>query len=194
MSSAIILVVWVIQLLMVFFEQSPPEIEIVQKSIAIGHDAEKLVFRVKDSGTGLDEIQIRAIQSGRRYQIYRLSHFPDKKISTTEILLESKKIGLFGGKFELHILAFDRSFWSNKAEARWTAEIDLTPPRIELVTVETNTKRGGTGLVFYKVFGGTSSKNGVLIRDRLYDGIPASKIDSRFEKHERTYPFGYWSI
>ena len=112
-------------------EFSAPQIEVVELPRGIGIAPVTLSLRVNDVGAGLDEVIVRARQRGRVRELLRrklggASSFAEK------IDFQGTKSNFSEGVVDFEIVAFDRSFWSNRGEKAVQMRVDYHKPKVEL--------------------------------------------------------------
>ena len=161
-------------------EFSAPQIEVVELPRGIGIAPVTLSLRVNDVGAGLDEVIVRARQRGRVRELLRrklggASSFAEK------IDFQGTKSNFSEGVVDFEIVAFDRSFWSNRGEKAVQMRVDYHKPKVEVITTQHNARRGGSQLVFYRVFDEDIALSGVKVGNKVFQGFRASGLDSAFE-------------
>lgn len=146
------------------FEMRPPLIEAVKAPNLIGRLA-RFEFKISDHQTGLREVGLIIEQSGKRFELAR-EVFPAPSARTlwrrgeaTEKKLEFdadiQELGLKEGPARLLLLASDHSFYNffkgNEAKLEKNLRIDLTPPRIQVLSREHYINQGGSEALLYSV-------------------------------------------
>lgn len=155
-----------------------PEIERKGPRINIKLDSEYVGLRpfdveVKDEGKGLKKVSIVLADENGESTLYE-EEYPspimEKKFT---VQLDPRKLGMKEGAAEIRIMAEDRShsniFRGNKANVSKKVIIDLTSPRIEVVSTEHYINFGGSGLVIYKA-SSDAVKSGVEVGDYFFPG------------------------
>ncbi|HEX3036031.1 MAG TPA: hypothetical protein VHT73_13060, partial [Thermodesulfobacteriota bacterium] len=131
-----------------------PEIERKGPRINIKLDSEYVGLRpfdveVKDEGKGLKKVSIVLADENGESTLYE-EEYPspimEKKFT---VQLDPRKLGMKEGAAEIRIMAEDRShsniFRGNKTNVSKKVIIDLTSPRIEVVSTEHYINFGGSG-------------------------------------------------
>ena len=77
----------------------------------------------------------------------------------------------------LEVKAFDRSFWSNVAEASLQFKVDYRKPRVEVLSTQHNARIGGSQLVLYKAFDEDLAVSGIKVGNHTFLGFPATALD-----------------
>ena len=157
-------------------EHNPPEIQLLDKPRGVGLSPVSVRFLVRDYGAGLDEVVVRISQRGDAKEVYR-SKLHGKRSEEITIDLDHESHALTEGNLNIDIRAFDRSFWSNRAEMRVPLRVDFRRPKIEALTSQHNAREGGSQLVFYRAFDEDLAVSGVKVGNRLFMGYPATGID-----------------
>jgi murein DD-endopeptidase MepM/ murein hydrolase activator NlpD len=161
-------------------EFTAPQIEIVELPRGIGIAPVTLSFRVEDTGAGLDEVIVRTRQRGRVREMLRRKLAGAATFSEQIELLGSKS-NFSEGVVDFEILAFDRAFWSNRGEKVLQLRVDYHKPKVEVLTTQHNARRGGSQLVFYRVFDEDVALSGVKVGNKVFQGFRASGLDSAFD-------------
>lgn len=164
------------------FEGTSPELEADLPSLYL-KDKVMLSLKVKDTKTGLKEVQVRLVQQEiekillkKTYSAGSVFYPFSGEIQADDrfdIPVEANRHGLNDGEATLHIQVSDQSWrgWNrgNVAEENISVFIDTRPPKIEVLSRQHNVERGGAGLVIYKLFE-ADVKSGVLVGDRFFPG------------------------
>lgn len=164
------------------FEGTPPQLETNLPSLYL-KDKGMLSLDIKDTKTGLREVQVRLVQQEIEKKLIKKAYPAGSVFSPFsgetqmedrfEIPVEISRYGLSDGEAVLHIQVSDRSWrgWNrgNIAEETISVFIDTLPPRIEVLSRQHNVERGGAGLVIYRLFE-PDVKSGVLVGDRFFPG------------------------
>lgn len=159
-----------------FFERGEPLISFSQIPKGIGSDPSIIQLQASDTGTGLDEVVVRAEQLGKRIDIatFKVSN-EDKRSVSKSIEIHAKDLGFREGEVKITATAFDRGFFSNKQEVSQTLPIDFQKLKITVITPQQNVILGGSELVFFRVTGGTPSKVGIRVGKDEFSGYRASE-------------------
>lgn len=175
-----------------FFENEPPQITLLETPAGVGLEPAALHFKVSDARAGVDEVVVRVEQQNRVVDLFK-QHYADKEV-ITQVEINGKKVGLDAGEAQLSILAFDKSFWSNRQVLNLSFTVDYTKPRIEPISVEHNVAQGGVQLVFYRVSEqSTNVFSGVKAGSRLFPGFHADQLDNDFKGHNDLY-FAFFAV
>lgn len=163
-----------------FIEQQPPVLEIEVPN-AFGVGATPLTLLARDEGGGLYEVQVYAEQSGKRIDILKkqLHGSNEEQISFD---FNPRELGIREDAFTLHVVAFDRTMWSNRAESTHATRALYARPRVETLTVQHNVAQGGAGMVFYRILAGQVSESGIRIGEREFPGYPAALLGAPFDR------------
>ncbi len=161
-------------------ELTPPVIEVTEVPRGIGIAPVTLRFRVSDPGSGLDQVVLRAQQRGRERQLISRK-LKGALTADEEFSFTGTKSNFQEGVLRLEIIAFDRSFWSNRAERVVELSVDYRKPRIEVVTTQHNARRGGSQLVAYRAFDENLALSGIKIGTKVFLGFRAQSFDPAFE-------------
>ena len=176
-----------------FGEKVPPIIKITSMPAGIGIERQEIRFVIKDDQSGVDEVKVRSEQRNQVTTLLRKT-FPSK---TTEeqlsVVLNGKESGYDEGKVTIHIVAFDRSFWSNSSETSFDLDVSYERPSVEMITAQHNAVHGGVELAFYTVKARDEVFSGVTAAAELFPGFRARKLDGDFENMNSTY-FAFFAI
>ncbi len=172
-----------------FLEQAPPQVSLVQPPLGIGADAVPLKILVEDSGAGFDEVIVRISQRNQPKELLRKRYEGGAPVHSQvfDLAINGKELGLREGNAELQVLAFDRSLWSNGATVSKLLPVNFIKPHITVVTPQQNGVLGGSELVFYKILGKQPKVQGVVSKNALFSGFPASEWDPTFKSYDSLY-------
>jgi hypothetical protein len=131
-------------------EAKAPLIKIIHKPIGIGRAPEEVVIGINDKGSGISEAKVDLIRNDEIQVLYSKllygSNF--KKLS---FIFPGEMSYVDPGEFFIDITVKDRSFWSNKANLRFSLTADFAEPKITLLNEPDSIIQGGVGIVFYRV-------------------------------------------
>jgi murein DD-endopeptidase MepM/ murein hydrolase activator NlpD len=165
-----------------FFESTAPVITPISLPTGLGSSQTKLVLKLSDSGSGLDEVVVRLQQKkGTPKELFKqdLEGAAEKEVSFD---LGGEESGLDSGTATISVKVFDKSFWSNVQETLYPFKVDYKKPRAEIVTPMHNARIGGAQLAFYKTFDEDHLSSGVKVGDHFFPGSPAQEIDPLLEE------------
>lgn len=177
-------------------EGAAPDIE-APKHILVGAPGTRVQITVSDTGSGLRHLVVRARQGQRTSTLVEQSQ-PGTVLAggarprlpvQLRIPIDPKALGLAEGSAVLEVEAEDWSWahWlrGNTAHLEIPVTVDLTPPRISVVTGLTYVERGGAAAVAYHV-GESTSRDGVLVGRQFFRGYPAPRSH---DPHDRVALF-----
>lgn len=128
-----------------------------------------LSLTVTDSGVGLKNLQVTAIQSGHSIQLISRD-YPAGTAQLSETLVLAGK-GLQEGPLELRIRAVDHASLrfgrGNNVEQSVNFTIDNQPPQISVLSLQHNVNQGGTVVAVYNL-SEEPDRTGVKVGDRLF--------------------------
>ncbi len=159
-------------------EWSSPEIQVKLESENLG--TRPFDIEVVDQGKGLKNVTV-LLAGDHGESILVNKNYPEgvngDKIT---VKLDPKKLGIKGGAAELKISAEDRSrlkiFSGNKTTINKKVNLDLVPPKLDVISTEHYINHGGSGFVVYKSSPDTV-KSGVLIADYFFPGYKGNFTD-----------------
>ncbi len=162
-------------------EGAAPGID-AEETVRVGRNGAMVAVEAFDADSGVRQVRATLRHAGGEQTLLDESLGGNPLVGTRErvtrrfeIPIDPKTMGLAEGEAHLDIEAVDwswnRMFRGNAAERRITLAVDLTPPRIDVSTGLTYTKRGGAGAVAYSVTENIYA-HGVLVDGRLYPGYP----------------------
>ncbi|MCB0310178.1 MAG: M23 family metallopeptidase [Bdellovibrionales bacterium] len=163
-----------------FLEYNSPQITVTEMLRGIGRTPVSMRIELRDDGAGLDEVVIRTQQRGTPRLLLR-KNLNGEKRKQVSIEFLGDKSDLEEGTAFLEIRAFDRSFWSNRAEVSIPLEVDYRKPKIEVITTQHNAAQGGSQLIFYRAYDESLAVSGVKVGNQTFLGFPARGIDNNFE-------------
>jgi Peptidase family M23 len=164
-----------------FWDASPPTLTWTGPEF-IG-EGSPLRLGVRDEGKGLRSISVQVNQQGNAETVfsreYPMSWLPWQQGPVEEaIVLDAKTMretaSLEEGELQVEVAVSDQSnlwiFARELLETR-TLILDLTPPRIEVLSTQHYLWQGGSEVAIYRVSESTGS-SGVRVGDRVFSGAP----------------------
>lgn len=163
-------------------ETKPPVID-VQLPSAFLQKGYELNLTVSDKKSPLRKVLVSVMQQGKEVilldQTYSSDSFlgllprPDEKERSFVIPVDVRSAGMKDGSAVIRIMASDHSWQSwnkgNIAYVEHQVMIDSVPPKVTVLSRSHNIKRGGSGLVIYRVFE-KKLKTGVMVGDNFFPG------------------------
>ena len=155
-----------------------PQFEWHSPTVDIKLDTEYVGLRpfdveIRDRGKGLKKVSIVLADQHGESPLFDKEYDSTVNEEKVQIKLDPKKLGIKGGPAEIRVMAEDRSrlrlFVGNKTTVVKKVTIDVTPPRIEVLSREHYINHGGSGLVIYKSSEDTT-KSGVRVGDYFFPG------------------------
>ncbi len=142
------------------FEGSPPEVIEARIPDQLGQRS-KIFLKIGDKRSGLREVNISIRQKNRIINLFSKQFPVDRffgsmiKEETIQIPFEPLKIGLKDGRAEIIIQLRDAS-WRNRLKgnlfiAKRGVSLDLTPPKVKILSHLHYLVPGGSNLVVYRV-------------------------------------------
>jgi hypothetical protein len=133
---------------LVFFERTPPRITLDNVPKTIGIQPVTAIIDAHDDGAGIDQVIVRLGKEeilNTSFKEWKNGHV------TVPLELNGKVLGIKeGGKVDITVRVFDKSFFSNGSELSFEVTGDFIRPRAEVVSIQHNGFAGGSLLVFYK--------------------------------------------
>ncbi len=164
------------------WDSSPPTVRWVNPPPGLGK-ATKLTIELADEGRGIEAFKILALQSGQSHPLLQ-QHVDEVDPSPTGSLQKTLEFSLEAlvdagslseGEVTLEVRVSDAGrlgLWSREALDRRSFVLDLTPPRIEVMSRQHYLRQGGSQVVLYRV-SESSPASGVLVGSRVFAGYPA---------------------
>ncbi len=171
-------------------EWSSPEVDIKLKSDNIG--TRPFQIDILDKGKGLKKVKV--LLSGDHGELILVNKdYPEGvKGDKLTIKLDPKKLGVKGGAAELKVSAEDRSrlkiFSGNTTTVKRSVNLDLIPPKLDIISTDQYINHGGSGLVVYKASPDTV-KSGVAVGDYFFPGYKANFKDEDVHMAFFAYPY-----
>ncbi len=159
-------------------EWSSPEVRVKLESDNLG--TRPFDIEVLDSGKGLKNVTV-LLAGDHGESILVNKNYPEGvKGDKITIKLDPKILGIKGGAAELKVSAEDRSrlkiFSGNTTTVNKKVNLDLVPPKLDVISTEHYINHGGSGFVVYKSSPDTV-KSGVLIADYYFPGYKGHFTD-----------------
>jgi len=164
-----------------YLETSEPQIVFVDgQPRGLGLTPITLHLELNDWGAGLDEVVARVHQKSLTKEVLRQG-LRAQASAQISFELGGEKLGLEEGTVTLEVKAFDRSFWSNSSQKTIELKVDYRKPRLEVISVMHNTRRGGAQLLIYKAVDEALAVSGVRVGNHSFVGFPAAGLDREFD-------------
>jgi hypothetical protein len=168
-----VLIVTAVWLFLNRLEFSPPTIAVTGLADRAGL-SQNLEIHLQDKRAGLSHVSVILIQQGKTHSLFTRNFTDNPKEFKETIPLKPGVLKLAEGPAELVITAGDASLWGSEYTYTRNITLDLSPPRISLLTPVNYFNIGGTGMIAYNV-NEPLAGGGVLINDVLY---PAHLLSS----------------
>ena len=170
-------------------EWSAPEIDIKLQSENIG--TRPFDIEVLDSGKGLKNVTVVLVGDHGESILVNKNYPEGVKGDKITVKLDPKKLGVKGGAAELKVSAEDRSrlkiFSGNKTKINKQVNLDLVPPKLDVISTDQYINHGGSGLVVYKASPDTVN-SGVSIGNYFFPGYKANFKDEDVHMAFFAYP------
>jgi len=156
-------IIWVLLLLVIaggvffaytspMFERTPPKI--IAPKVISANAKTPIKFKIEDNA-GVKSAKVTLSSNGKELPIYNQKFLIKSKSKEVEVPLPKEVIDSKNSNWNIIITTNDSSFWNfgmgNSAKAVAKLIIDNTPPKISLVASSQNIRKGGSGVVIYKV-------------------------------------------
>ena len=174
----LVLLVWSL----LSWDSTSPEVYWIDPPEQLGPTS-RLQIKIWDQGQGLQALRIRVHQANRS-QILLQASYPDANFpwdkGTLERRLEVSLVDLpdlselVEGKVLFEVWVKDHpslGIWSRETVNQRSFDLDLTPPRIVLLSEQHYVRQGGSETLTYRVSEKVHS-TGVTVGDRKYKGYP----------------------
>ncbi|MGH7278213.1 MAG: M23 family metallopeptidase, partial [Candidatus Rokuibacteriota bacterium] len=143
----------------------------------VGHKA-PLSLVVQATRGQLTNAEIRVVQGGTPTVVAKAEAAPGPRASLAATI-ESAKIGLKEGEATLEVWARD-DFWrplprGERAVAQFPVTVDLTPPKLEILSATSYLAPGGSGIVVFRLDGAPSAE--VRVGTGVFPSAPYGPAD-----------------
>ncbi len=173
-----------------------PEIEWSAPDVKINLESENIGTRpfdieVADKGKGLKNVKVSLLGDHGESVLVNKNYPPGVAGDKISVKLDPKKLGIKEGTAQLMVVAEDRSmlkiFSGNKTKVDMNVNIDLVPPKLDVISTDQYINHGGTGFVVYRTSADTA-ENGVLIGEYFFPGYNANLKDENVHMAFFAYP------
>lgn len=171
-------------------EWSSPKVDIKLQSENIG--TRPFDIEIVDEGKGLKSVKV--LLSGEHGESILVNKDYPEGVNGDKITikLDPKKLGVKGGPAELKVSAEDRSrlkiFSGNTTTVKMDVNLDLVPPKLDIISTDQYLNQGGSGLVVYKASPDTVN-SGVTVGDYFFPGYKANFKDEDVHMAFFAYPY-----
>lgn len=170
-------------------EWSSPEVNIKLESENIG--TRPFDIEVLDNGKGLKNVSV-VLSGDHGESILVNKNYPEGvKGDKITVKLDPKKLGVKGGPAELKVSAEDRSrlkiFSGNKTNINQKVNLDLVPPKLDVISTDQYINHGGSGFVVYRTSPDTVN-SGVILGDYFFPGYRGNFKDEDVHMAFFAYP------
>lgn len=167
----LLLAVVSVGLYLMFKDTLPPEVVLTPAQGPVNTQG-KITLAARDEGSGVREMTVTAVQSGKSVQLLSKTYSPP--VPTASETFPIKEANLREGNFTLRVMVRDGSYYMLGQGAATHQEasfaLDNRPPRISIASTAHNVKRGGTGCVAYTV-SKKAVHSGVYVGDLFFPGF-----------------------
>jgi murein DD-endopeptidase MepM/ murein hydrolase activator NlpD len=175
------------------FERDKPKIIALRTLSA--NSKTPIKFKLEDN-VGLKSCKVVLSSNGKEYPIYNQKFLISSKSKVVKVALPKEITDSKNSKWDILISATDSSLWNfmmgNSSIFRGKLIIDNTPPKVDIVASSQNIRKGGSGLVIYRVedehlkSSYVDIGNGIKFRPVKYkkDGVYATLIAWPFNMDE----------
>ncbi len=171
-------------------ERTAPEVSIDLTGDAIGLRPFKV--SIAERGRGLKAVTVELQAKGTTTQLHSEQPLEPVFDRDIEVTLDPKKLRKLEGAATLQVIAVDRSLWGlgkgNRTVIERPVTVDLTPPRLDVITRDHYVNFGGAGLVIYKTSPDTLS-SGVAIGEYFFPGSPGQFSDPQVHMAFFAHPY-----
>jgi murein DD-endopeptidase MepM/ murein hydrolase activator NlpD len=168
------------------WDSSAPTVRWTEAPSVVGLDS-AIVLEIEDVGKGLQFIEVAWSTSGNRQvmwsEVYEAPWSWQPGVTQRSLTFSPRTS--FGeqplpeGEFSLDVTLRDHSnlwLWSNEVSTERTFKLDLTPPRIQVLTDQHYIRQGGSETIVYRVSEDTQI-SGVQVGERIFKGYPIQRSD-----------------
>jgi murein DD-endopeptidase MepM/ murein hydrolase activator NlpD len=167
------------------WDSSAPTVRWPNAPSVVGKNS-TIVLEIEDAGKGLQLIEVTFSTSGNRKIVsserYEAAWSWQPVVNQRSLIFSPQSAfgeePLSEGEFVLEVTLRDQPnlwLWSNEVSARRSFELDLTPPRIQVLTDQHYIRQGGSEALVYRVSEDTQA-SGVQVGERIFQGYPLQAI------------------
>lgn len=160
------------------FERRAPVVDVALRNDSIGLAPFDVV--VTDEGKGLKKVDVVLLTKDGELALAHEDVLPGNATRTINITLEPKALAAHEGEATLRVTAVDRSLWGfmqgNRTVAERKVTVDVTPPRLEVLSRDHYVNFGGSGFAIYKATA-DAVRSGISIGDYFFPGVPGQLSD-----------------
>jgi len=172
------------------FEWSAPVVDIKLESDKVG--VKPFNIEIRDKGKGLKSVSVVLAHEKGETVLVDKTYPEGIKGDNLEITLDPKESGIKGGPSVLRVTAVDGSKFNflsgNKTRVTKNITLDLTPPKVDVISTEHYVNHGGSGLVVYKASEDTI-KSGIQVGDYFFPGYKGYFPDENVYLGLFAYPY-----
>ncbi len=166
-------------------EKQKPKIKLVKTANGIGLAKQNIEIEISDNQSGLKDVEISLLSNNKTEVLLKKSYEKKSYQDLIKLELEPREHSQDNSTAELQVELSDRSYWKNVNTFKKKYEIDLSAPKIELLSKTKNLTQGQAAFVSYKIDGESRAVSSyVVVGDNKYLG---------FKYGEDSY-FAYYSI
>jgi murein DD-endopeptidase MepM/ murein hydrolase activator NlpD len=180
------------------WDSSNPTVHWTEAASVVGINS-TIMLEIEDTGKGLQFIEVALSSSGNRQimvsERYEAPWSWQPGVQQRSLTFSPKTS--FGeeppseGEFFLEVTLRDHPnlwLWSHEVSTRRAFELDLTPPRIQVLTDQHYIRQGGSETIVYRVSEDTQF-SGVQVGERIFQGYPIQESDQ--ETHICLFALGH---
>ncbi|NOZ11246.1 MAG: M23 family metallopeptidase [Gammaproteobacteria bacterium] len=172
------------------FEWYAPEVEVAIEGDHLGLGV--FTVHVRERGKGLKQIRVGLRTDMGEFELFNKKFKEGVLSQDLNLSLKAKRKSLREGPASLIIEVVDHSKWwffaGNHTVVKRPFTIDLTPPKLEVLSRDHNVTMGGSGLVIYRVSDDVE-RSGVKIGNYFFDGESGQFKDPSIRLAFFAYPY-----
>ncbi len=167
----LVLIIGGLVLLYPQIEWSAPQVNIGLESDSIS--TKPFDIEIVDKGKGLKKTKVELVTDKGSKTLIQKDYPEGVKVDNIEVTLDPKTLGIKEGSAQLIVTTDDRSrikiFRGNRNKVIKNISLDLTPPKLAVLTPDLYINQGGSGLMIYKSSPDTKA-SGVWVGDIFFPG------------------------
>ena len=161
------------------WDSSAPTVGWEEAPSVVGENS-RIVLEIKDAGKGLELIEVVLLTSGNRQILLSETHeapwswqpgVHERSLTLSPGTSFGEEL-LSEGEFFLEVTLRDHPnlwLWSRETSTQRPFELDLTPPRIQVLTDQHYIRQGGSEAIVYRVSEDTQT-SGIKVGERIFQG------------------------
>ena len=162
-------------------ELSSPAIEVLETPRGIGLTPVRVIFKVQDFGSGLDQVETEFVGANGSARTLLSRTLKGKMSERFTLEFSGDASELEEGAGVLRVYASDRSLWGNGTTFELPLRVDFHKPTLKFISQSPTAREGRTSFSMYEAADQDLALSGIKVGNRVFQGFPAHGFDREID-------------